>query len=91
MQLRYVARGAVWVAGSHPPARGLYLTDLWKRALWIGLTIFWIALLLYVRILKPLIMLQSCSAWPSVVAFGMPSAMMTEDLPGPYGSSSVSQ
>jgi predicted ferric reductase len=30
----------------------------WKRSLWIGLTVFWIALLLYVRIVKPLFMLR---------------------------------
>ena len=35
-----------------------YLVDPWKRALWIGLTMFWIALLLYVRIVKPLFMLR---------------------------------
>ena len=39
-------------------AWGFYLADPWKRALWIGLTIFWIALLLYVRIVKPLFMLR---------------------------------
>jgi predicted ferric reductase len=39
-------------------ASGFYLTDPWKRALWIGLTIFWIGLLLYVRIVKPLFMLR---------------------------------
>ena len=37
---------------------GSYLIDPWKRALWIGLTIFWIGLLLYVRIVKPLFMLR---------------------------------
>jgi len=35
-----------------------YLTDPWKRALWIGLAIFWIGLLLYVRIIKPLFVLR---------------------------------
>ena len=35
-----------------------YLVDPWKRALWIGLTIFWIALVFYVRIVKPLFMLR---------------------------------
>ena len=35
-----------------------YLSDPWKRALWIGLTIFWVGLLLYVRIFKPLFMLR---------------------------------
>jgi predicted ferric reductase len=42
----------------HMVASGFYLVDPWKRALWIGLTIFWIGLLLYVRIVKPLFMLR---------------------------------
>ena len=37
---------------------GFYLADPWKRALWIGLTIFWIALVVYVRLIKPLFMLR---------------------------------
>jgi predicted ferric reductase len=37
---------------------GFYLGDPGKRALWIGLSVFWIALLLYVRILKPLFILR---------------------------------
>jgi predicted ferric reductase len=37
---------------------GFYLVDLWKRALWIGLTMFWVGLLFYVRIVKPLFMLR---------------------------------
>ena len=48
-----VTAGLVHMVGS-----GFYMTDPWKRALWIGLTIFWIGLLLYVRILKPLFMLR---------------------------------
>jgi len=35
-----------------------YLTTPWKRELWIGLTIFWIGLLFYVRIIKPLFLLR---------------------------------
>ena len=42
----------------HMVGWGFYLADPWKRALWIGMTIFWIALLLYVRIVKPLFMLR---------------------------------
>ncbi len=42
----------------HMMASGFYLVDPWKQALWIGLTIFWIGLLLYVRIVKPLFMLR---------------------------------
>jgi predicted ferric reductase len=37
---------------------GFYLTDPGKRTLWIALTVFWIGLLLYVRIVKPLFMLR---------------------------------
>jgi predicted ferric reductase len=37
---------------------GFYLADTRKRTLWIGLTVFWIGLLLYVRIAKPLLMLR---------------------------------
>jgi predicted ferric reductase len=43
---------------------GFYLGDPRKRALWIGLSIFWIGLLLYVRIVKPLFVLRR----PYVVA-----------------------
>src|SRR5215467_3834438 len=35
-----------------------YLADARKRALWIGLTVFWIGLILYVRIVKPLFVLR---------------------------------
>jgi predicted ferric reductase len=42
----------------HMVGWGFYLDDSWKRALWIGLTIFWVALLLYVRIVKPVFMLR---------------------------------
>jgi len=42
----------------HMVGWGFYLTDIRKRALWIGLTVFWIGLLLYVRIVKPLLILR---------------------------------
>lgn len=42
----------------HMVGWGFYLVDPWKRALWIGMTIFWLALLSYVRIVKPLFMLR---------------------------------
>jgi predicted ferric reductase len=42
----------------HMVGWGAYLIDPWKRALWISLTVFWIGLLLYVRIVKPLFMLR---------------------------------
>ena len=40
---------------------GSYLGDPGKRALWIGLSILWICLLLYVRIVKPLFILAGHS------------------------------
>jgi predicted ferric reductase len=43
---------------AHMVGWSFYLADPWKRALWISLTIFWIGLLLYVRIVKPLFMLR---------------------------------
>src|SRR6185369_9890602 len=42
----------------HMVGWSFYFGDPWKRALWIGLTVFWIALLLYVRIVKPLFVLR---------------------------------
>jgi predicted ferric reductase len=48
-----ICAGVVHMAGS-----GFYLVDPWKRSLWIGLAVFWIGLLLYVRIAKPLFMLR---------------------------------
>ena len=49
---------AVAAGVAHMVGWAFYLSDPWKRALWIGLTIFWIGLLLYVRIVKPLFMLR---------------------------------
>ncbi|HLI03287.1 MAG TPA: ferric reductase-like transmembrane domain-containing protein [Terracidiphilus sp.] len=42
----------------HMVGWAFYLGDPWKRGLWIGLTIFWLVLLLYVRIFKPLFILR---------------------------------
>jgi len=58
--LSHIVLAVVAVTGGllHMVGWSFYLTDPWKRALWIGLTIFWIGLLLYVRIFKPLFMLR---------------------------------
>ena len=58
--LSHVVLAVVAIAAgiAHMVGSGVYLVDPWKRALWIGLTIFWIGLLLYVRIVKPLFMLR---------------------------------
>lgn len=42
----------------HMLAWSVYLGDPVKRALWGGLTLFWLALLLYIRLVKPLFMLR---------------------------------
>jgi predicted ferric reductase len=42
----------------HMVGWSFYFGDPWKRGLWIGLTIFWIGLLFYVRIFKPLFILR---------------------------------
>ena len=59
--LTHIALAVVAVTGGllHMVGWGFYLTDPWKRALWIGLTIFWVGLLLYMRIVKPLFMLRA--------------------------------
>jgi predicted ferric reductase len=58
--LTHIVLAIVAVTGGllHMVGWGFYLADPWKRALWVGLTIFWIGLLLYVRVAKPLFMLR---------------------------------
>src|SRR6516162_9170739 len=58
--LTHIGLAVVAVAAGllHMVGWGFYLASPWKRSLWIGLTIFWIALLLYIRIVKPLFMLR---------------------------------
>jgi predicted ferric reductase len=53
-----LAVAAVTAGILHMVGWGFYLVDPWKRVLWIGLTIFWVGLLLYVRIVKPLFLLR---------------------------------
>ncbi|HTQ00811.1 MAG TPA: ferredoxin reductase family protein [Casimicrobiaceae bacterium] len=56
----HITFALVAVAGGllHMVGWAFYLADPWKRTLWIALTLFWIALLLYVRVVKPLFMLR---------------------------------
>jgi predicted ferric reductase len=49
---------AVAAGLAHMVGWSVYLEAPWKRALWVGLTVFWIGLLLYVRIVKPLFQLR---------------------------------
>jgi predicted ferric reductase len=49
---------AVAAGIGHMVGWSFYFEDPWKRGLWIGLTLFWIGLLLYVRIFRPLFVLR---------------------------------
>jgi predicted ferric reductase len=49
---------AVTAGIAHMIGWGFYLVYPWKRALWIGMTIFWIGLLFYIRLIKPLFLLR---------------------------------
>jgi predicted ferric reductase len=53
-----LALTAVFAGMFHMVAWGFYLVDPVKRTLWLCMAIFWIALLLYVRVFKPLFMLR---------------------------------
>lgn len=50
---------AVTLAMGHVVLVGHYINTPWKQALWLGYAIFWIGLLAYVRVLKPLQLLRS--------------------------------
>jgi predicted ferric reductase len=56
----HIALALVAVGGGlvHMVGWGFYLADPWKRALWICMAIFWLCLLFYVRLFKPLFMLR---------------------------------
>ena len=58
--LTHILLAVVAVFGGllHMVGWGFYLADPWKRSLWIGITILWLALLCYVRLVKPLFMLR---------------------------------
>jgi predicted ferric reductase len=67
LQIRYemwhvthIALAIIAVTGGllHMVGWGFYLADPGKRTLWIALTIFWVALVVYVRIVKPLFILR---------------------------------
>jgi predicted ferric reductase len=49
---------AVTAGLAHMVGWAFYLVSPWKRTLWICMTIFWIGLLFYVRIIKPLFQLR---------------------------------
>lgn len=59
-QLTHVVLAVVAVIAGllHMVGWGFYLADPWKRGLWIGLAIFWLLLLVYVRIFRPLFVMR---------------------------------
>src|SRR5271166_3162799 len=54
-----LAVSAVAAGLAHMVGWSFYLEAPWKRALWIGLTLFWIGLLIYVRFVKPLFLIRA--------------------------------
>lgn len=58
--ISHIALAIIAVTGGllHMVGWSFYLTDPWKRTLWIGLVVFWLGLLFYVRIVKPLFMIR---------------------------------
>jgi predicted ferric reductase len=54
----FLAVVAIAAGLAHMVGWSFYLGDPWKRALWIGLTVFWVGLLLYLRIVKPVFILR---------------------------------
>jgi predicted ferric reductase len=58
--LTHILLAVVAVAAGilHMVGWSFYFGDAWKRGLWIGLTVFWMGLLAYVRLVKPLFILR---------------------------------
>jgi predicted ferric reductase len=58
--ISHIALAVIAVAAGllHMVGWSFYFGDPWKRGLWIALTIFWIGLLAYVRVVKPLFVLR---------------------------------
>lgn len=48
-----LAAAAVLLAMAHVAIVGYYVATPWKRALWVGLPLFWIGLLVWVRLVVP--------------------------------------
>jgi predicted ferric reductase len=53
-----LATAAVSLAMAHVVLAGHYVNTAWKQVLWIGYGVFWIGLLAYVRLIKPVLMLR---------------------------------
>jgi predicted ferric reductase len=51
-----LAVAAVSLSFAHVVLAGYYLNTPWKRTLWITYSVFWVALLLWVRVVKPAMM-----------------------------------
>lgn len=49
---------AVAAGAAHMVGWAFYLVDPVKRAVWIGMVVFWLGLLLYIRLIKPMYMLR---------------------------------
>jgi predicted ferric reductase len=62
-----LATAAVSLAMAHVVLAGHYVNTPWKRVLWIGYGLFWIGLLAYVRLIKPVLMLRRPYAVEQVI------------------------
>lgn len=62
-----LAIGAVALAIVHIEMRGYYLNTLWKQIFWGFYGIFWIGVLAWVRVIKPLILLRQAYLVEKVV------------------------
>jgi predicted ferric reductase len=58
--LSHIALAVIAVVGGflHMVGWSFYLTDPWKQALWFGLALAWLALIVYARLLRPLFLLR---------------------------------
>ena len=62
-----LATAAVSLALAHIVLVGHYVNTPWKRILWVGYGLFWVGLLAYVRVIKPILLLRRPYAVDQVI------------------------
>lgn len=63
-----LATAAIALAMIHIELRGYYLNTLWKQLFWAAYGIFWIGLMAWVRVIKPIILLRKAFIVEDVIA-----------------------
>lgn len=63
-----LATAAIALAMIHIELRGYYLNTLWKQLFWAAYGIFWIGLMAWVRVIKPIILLRKAFVVEDVIA-----------------------